>query len=94
MIDLVDEDGSGMIEFNEFLTIIRNSGENDKTKVITDFFKDLVNGKFGNQDMSFPMFVCKQRRKHLLNAIYSEDEKKKEGFRILENLKIVYENER
>jgi hypothetical protein len=53
MIDLVDEDGSGMIEFNEFLTIIRNSGENEKTKVITDFFKDLVNGKFGNQDMSF-----------------------------------------
>jgi len=53
MIDLVDEDGSGMIEFNEFLTIIRNSGDNEKTKVITDFFKDLVNGKFGNQDMSF-----------------------------------------
>lgn len=31
MIDLVDEDGSGMIEFNEFLSIIQDSGENEKT---------------------------------------------------------------
>lgn len=28
MIELVDEDGSGMIEFNEFLSIIKDSGEN------------------------------------------------------------------
>ena len=42
MIDLVDEDGSGMIEFNEFLSIIQDSGENEKTKQIRDFFKDLA----------------------------------------------------
>jgi Ca2+-binding EF-hand superfamily protein len=29
MIELVDEDGSGMIEFNEFLSIIKDSGENE-----------------------------------------------------------------
>lgn len=42
MIDLVDEDGSGMIEFNEFLSIIRDSGENEKARLIRDFFKDLA----------------------------------------------------
>ena len=95
MIDLVDEDGSGMIEFNEFLSIIQDSGENEKTQQIRDFFKDLAQGNLGTKDVSFPLFVCKTRRKHLMNAIYSNDkEKKKLGVRILENLKEEYEQER
>jgi len=47
MVKLVDEDGSGMIEFNEFLDII-NSDNNEKTQAITKFFKDLTSGKYGN----------------------------------------------
>jgi len=47
MVALVDEDGSGMIEFNEFLDII-NSDNNEKTQAITKFFKDLTSGKYGN----------------------------------------------
>ena len=78
MIDLVDEDGSGMIEFNEFLNIIKDSGENEKTKLIRDFFKNLAQGNLGTKDVSFPIFVCNSRRKHLMDAIYSQDcEKKK-----------------
>lgn len=69
MIDLVDEDGSGMIEFDEFLTIIQDSGENEKTKLIRDFFKDLSKGNLGTKEVSFPIFVCKERRKHLMKAI-------------------------
>jgi len=56
MVALVDEDGSGMIEFNEFLDII-NSDSNEKTQAITKFFKDLTSGKYGNQDISFALFV-------------------------------------
>jgi Ca2+-binding EF-hand superfamily protein len=77
MIELVDEDGSGMIEFNEFLSIIQDSGENEKTKLIRDFFKDLAQGNLGTKDVSFPLFVCKIRRKHLMDAIYSKEEDKK-----------------
>ena len=31
MIDNVDDDGSGRIEFNEFLSIIKNSGGDEKS---------------------------------------------------------------
>ena len=38
MIDAVDDDGSGMIEFPEFLGIIKNSDGNEKTAQINRFF--------------------------------------------------------
>lgn len=44
MIDLVDEDGSGMIEFTEFLGIIKNSDGSEKTAKINKFFKDMTSG--------------------------------------------------
>jgi Ca2+-binding EF-hand superfamily protein len=44
MIDLVDEDGSGAIEFGEFLSIIKNSDASEKTAKINKFFKDLTLG--------------------------------------------------
>jgi Ca2+-binding EF-hand superfamily protein len=34
MVSLVDEDGSGNIEFPEFLGIIKNSGGNEKSQKI------------------------------------------------------------
>lgn len=44
MIDLVDEDGSGMIEFPEFLSIIKNADGTSKTAKINKFFKDVTSG--------------------------------------------------
>ncbi len=35
MIEIVDDDKSGMIEFPEFLKIIRNGENNESTKAIT-----------------------------------------------------------
>ena len=34
LVDSVDEDGSGMIEFPEFLGIIKNSDSNEKSQKI------------------------------------------------------------
>ena len=49
MIDKVDDDGSGQIEFPEFLKIIRGDEKDISTRKITIFFKDLCEGKFGNR---------------------------------------------
>ena len=38
MVEAVDEDGSGEIEFPEFLDIVKGKGGSEKTKVITEFF--------------------------------------------------------
>lgn len=49
-MQLVDEDGSKMIEFNEFLDIIKGGSRSNKgqlagTSAIFDFFKKLTTGK-------------------------------------------------
>jgi len=88
MINQVDEDGSGEIEFPEFLNIIRNTHGGDNSSRIFKFFKDMANGSFqGSSDLSFNLLVQKMRREHLLNAIMSNDmEKKQEGEKILKNV--------
>ena len=58
MVDAVDADGSGMIEFGEFLSIIKNTGGDAKSQKIYEFFKGLTNGTFsGGSDLSFNMLV-------------------------------------
>lgn len=44
VIGLVGGCGSSMIEFPEFLDIIKNSDGNEKTSKINKFFKDMTNG--------------------------------------------------
>ena len=57
MVEAVDEDGSGMIEFDEFLLIIKNSDANEKTAKINKFFKDMSNNVLGTKDLSFNIIV-------------------------------------
>jgi hypothetical protein len=85
MIDLVDEDGSGQIEFDEFLGIIKNdSGES--TSKINNFFKELASGHLGGGNLSFNMIVQNMRRNYMLNAIMSQIPADREfGLRILRN---------
>ena len=69
LVDLVDEDKSGQIEFNEFLDIILNKSGDASARVITDFFKNLTNGKYETKGLAFPNWVLKEQRKYLKNAI-------------------------
>jgi hypothetical protein len=89
MINLVDADGSGQVEFNEFLDIMKaTSGETLQTKEIADFFKKLCTGPFSTSNMSFSIYSMQQRRKFLLEGLRSSDlEKKKKGQKILTNMK-------
>ena len=89
MIKLVDSDGSGRVEFNEFLDIMRANGDETlNTKEIADFFKSLCAGPFASSNMSFSVYSLQQRRKFLLEALNSNDhEKKKKGQKIMAAMK-------
>jgi Ca2+-binding EF-hand superfamily protein len=73
MFDAVDDDKSGMIEFPEFLKIIKGSNASDKTAKINKFFKDMTTGKLASEGISFGMFVHKMRRDYLRDAIMGGD---------------------
>lgn len=91
MVEEVDDDGSGCIEFPEFLNILSNSGgdPNGSAAEMTKFFKQLSQGKIGSEDMSFSMFVQKSRRRHLMNSLVGckNSPEKKKGQTIMKNLK-------
>ena len=91
LVDLVDEDGSGMIEFNEFLDIIQNKGNDSKASIITNFFQDLTSGKFKTEGLSFLNWVLKEQRGHLMDAVKPGpiSERKVKGKQILNALRSV-----
>ena len=66
LIDRVDEDGSGEIEFDEFLHIIYNlSGSPGKAEspginTTSKFFKDLTSGKFVTGGQPFLNWVLQK----------------------------------
>jgi centrin-1 len=76
MVNAVDDDGSGMIEFEEFLGIISGKLDGADNPIITQFFKDLSNQKIGNPDLSFQMKVQELRRNTLMELF----KKKKKEF--------------
>ena len=93
----VDDDGSGMLEFPEFLGIIKggsNSNDDasdDGSGAIYQFFKDLTCGNMqidGNSNIPFSLFITAMRRKKILASMQSKDERvRKDGERILNNYK-------
>lgn len=61
---MVDDDGSEMIEFAEFLSIIKGGATNakegakdDGTGAIYQFFKDLTSGQMYNEYIPFSLFI-------------------------------------
>ena len=94
---MVDEDGSGQIEFPEFLQIIKGGSNakegatDDGTGAIFQFFKDLTSGRMnidGNENIPFSLFISSQRRRKILQSMWANDDKvKKDGEKILGNYK-------
>lgn len=92
MISSVDEDGSGQIEFEEFLQIIKNSDANSKNAKINKFFKDMSSGKLGGKDLNFSVFVNNIKRKYMLAHFLSKKkEEKKYGDRIFKNMSELHQ---
>jgi len=89
MIELVDDDLSGQIEFNEFLNILKSRDGDEGSMAIKTFFEELTNKKYGG-NIAFPNLVLKLRRQSLLNAIRADTdpEQKKRGNRIMKNVRV------
>ena len=94
----VDDDGSGMLEFPEFLSIIKggsggasDGADDDGSGAIYQFFKDLTDDKMeidGNSNIPFSLFITSMRRRKILQSMWAKDETvKKDGERILSNYK-------
>jgi len=71
----VDDDGSGMLEFPEFLSIIKggsnsnDSASDDDSGAIYQFFKGLTSGEMkieGNSNIPFSLFITSMRRRKIL----------------------------
>ena len=64
MMNKVDDDKSGQIEFPEFLCIISNTAEksSDSAQTVDKFFKDMANGLIGLKWLSFGVNTQNIRR--------------------------------
>lgn len=95
IVDEVDDDDTGKIEFNEFLEIIKNGNSNtkgtsEKQVKIYQFFKNLTAGKFkqNGKEFLFKLFISGYRRTKILDAMMGDTQlKKQEGHKILNNYK-------
>lgn len=90
LINCVDDDGSGRIEFDEFLRIIHNKSKKKEkgNEKITNFFKNLANNNVSKvhdlTTFSFKTSMNILRRDNLLKAFLGKSEEEKgEGSQIL-----------
>lgn len=90
LIDSVDDDGSGRIEFDEFLRIIHNKSKKKEkgNEKITSFFKNLANNNVSKEHdlntFSFKTSMNILRRDNLLKAFLGKsEEEKSEGLKML-----------
>ena len=73
MIKAVDDNGSGNIEFNEFLSIITNNGGDEKTAKIFNFFKGVTSGTIQTKDgENFNQFVTRMRTNFIMDYFFKE----------------------
>ncbi|OMJ82710.1 hypothetical protein SteCoe_16535 [Stentor coeruleus] len=77
MVRSVDFDGSGYIEFEEFLTILKGSRGN---AAIANFFKGLIEGTLikDAKTLPFKLVVSAFRRRMLMDSLMTKDVDKKE----------------
>lgn len=92
----VDEDGSGKIEFDEFLLIMRSIKKGKGQSSLFDFFDDMIKGKLsrmGDMDPEQPFMlnISMYRRRRIMDAIMSRDEEKKKSGQKIMNVSLLHQ---
>jgi centrin-2 len=94
LMDLVDDDKTGEIEFNEFLLILRtlkSYGDGTEQRGVYEFFRAIIRGQAAEIDKNVPFRLgfSMYRRKRILDAIMlPESVAKEKGKRVLDNFKL------
>ena len=86
LIKRVDNDDSGIIQFEEFLNILKNAKDNQGENTLITFFKDLTNGKIFNnfEDLPFQLLFSGRRRELMLQSYLGKNTSIKErGIKVL-----------
>ena len=87
MVDEIDKDGSGQIEFDEFLLLLKNTSTSENTAKIKQFFVDLANGNMLTDGVSFNTIVQQIRRAYMMDAVIGQDPfRVEQGKRIMKNV--------
>ena len=84
MVEAVDTDGSGEIEFSEFLELIKGGDDN----TMAEFFKGIIAGSLieGADILPFNLVVGFYRRERLIEGVLGADQKTREkGEQVLTN---------
>merc|ERR1719420_2408990 len=79
LVSAVSDDGSGLIEFPDFLNILRDQ-YND---AICYVFKQMMAGRLGDRQLSFPMLASTYRRKMMMDAMMATGAQHERGKRIM-----------
>jgi len=88
IVDSVDDDKSGQIEFKEFLQIIGGSSDDKGDTAIIDFFKDMISGRLAGGQISnklpFHLIISTVRRRKLINSMMGTNQKDRvEGEKVM-----------
>lgn len=87
LINRVDTDGSGVIEFEEFLKAIKTAKSDNGKTMLVDIFKDLVSGSSqqDHSDLSFKLYLSNKRRELMMQTYLGSSQNHREkGFRVLQ----------
>ena len=72
LMDKVDYDKSGLIEFNEFLQVLQSAKDKQGNNTVADFFKNLVDGKVLPEYKGLPFkLLLSNRRRELMLLRYT-----------------------
>ena len=83
VIDLlkkIDLDSAGIIEFEEFLNMLKNAKDDDGGNTLIKFFKDLTTGKIFNnfEELPFQLLLSGRRREFMMQSYTGKNNTVKE----------------
>eukprot|EP00831_Metopus_contortus_P003439 TRINITY_DN11268_c0_g1_i1.p2 TRINITY_DN11268_c0_g1~~TRINITY_DN11268_c0_g1_i1.p2 ORF type:complete len:208 (-),score=60.17 TRINITY_DN11268_c0_g1_i1:299-922(-) len=78
LINVIDKNGNGEIELDEFLAIIKTGRQDSGGPGLGVFFKGMINGDYSKGQMPIPLSISDYRRKMIIKSMIGESPEEKE----------------